>query len=84
MASYYGKYNIRVNTLIPGGVLGPKDTKYEQSKAFLKNYSKKVPLGRLANTEDIASAALFLASDASSYVTGSNFVLMVVGRQYNN
>ena len=41
MASYYGKYNIRVNTLIPGGVLGPKDTKYEQSKTFLKNYNKK-------------------------------------------
>ena len=75
MASYYGKYNIRVNTLIPGGVLGPQNTIHEQNKTFVENYNKKTPLKRLANPEEIASAALFLASDASSYITGSTFVV---------
>ena len=76
MASYYGQYNIRVNTVISGGVNGPvagKET--NQTSSFLKNYSEKTPLNRLANPHEIASAIQFLASDASSYMTGSLLVV---------
>tara|TARA_Y100000590_G_C15687691_1_gene1002237 strand:+ start:1260 stop:2084 length:825 start_codon:yes stop_codon:yes gene_type:complete len=77
MASYYGKYNIRVNNICPGGVLEKNlnSNKNLQSKIFIKNYSNKVPLKRLAKTSEIASSALFLSSDASSYVTGTSLVV---------
>ncbi len=68
-ASYYGKHNIRFNTLIPGGVLNNQD------KNFIKNYKNKVPLNRLANQSDIKGPAVFLASDASAYVTGESIVI---------
>ena len=71
MASYYGKNNIRINTICPGGVIDG------QNKIFIKNYSNKVPLKRMANSFEIANAVLFLASEASSYITGST--LMVDG-----
>ena len=71
MASYYGKNNIRINTICPGGVID------RQNKTFIKNYSNKVPLKRMANSFEIANAVLFLASEASSYITGST--LMVDG-----
>jgi len=76
MASYYGQFNIRVNTLCPGGILGPVAEKNEfQNATFIEQYSKKVPLKRLGLPEEIASVALFLASDASSYITGSTLVV---------
>ena len=76
MASYYGKYNIRVNTLCPGGIFGHvagKNTK--QDKNFIKNYSNKVPLKRLGKANEVALAALFLASEASSYITGTTLIV---------
>ena len=76
MASYYGKYNIRVNTLCPGGISGHvagKNTK--QDKNFIKNYSNKVPLKRLGKANEVALAALFLASEASSYITGTTLIV---------
>lgn len=75
-ASYYGKYNIRVNNLAPGGLLGHVAGKsLKQNKNFILNYSSKVPLKRLGNAEEVASAALFLSSDASSYITGSTLIV---------
>ena len=71
MASYYGKYNIRVNSLCAGGVFD------HQNKLFLKNYKKIVPLKRLARSDEIASVVTFLSSDAASYITGS--MIMVDG-----
>ena len=71
LASYFGKYNIRVNTVCPGGVFD------NQNKKFVQNYERKVPLKRMACAEEIAASVLFLASEASSYVTGST--LMVDG-----
>lgn len=68
-ASYYGKYKIRVNCLCPGGIFD------NQNEIFLKNYEKRTPLRRMGMPEDIASATLFLASDASSYITGSTFMV---------
>ncbi len=76
MASYYGKYNIRVNTVCPGGLKGSvQGVRKNQEINFIKNYSKKVPLSRLGYTIEIAYPVLFLASDASSYITGSTLVV---------
>ena len=76
MASYYGKNNIRVNTLCPGGLNGHvAGTEDGQNKIFIEQYSKKVPLKRLGNPEEVASAALFLVSDAASYITGTTMMV---------
>jgi len=71
IASYYGKKGVRANCLSPGGYFN------NQPEPFLSNYCKRVPLGRMLQNEDIKGAVVFLASDASEYVTGVN--LMVDG-----
>jgi NAD(P)-dependent dehydrogenase (short-subunit alcohol dehydrogenase family) len=71
LAAYWNKKNIRVNTLTLGGV---QDNSY-QSKNFIKKYSEKTILGRMAKKEEYEGAMLFLLSDASSYMTGSNLVI---------
>ena len=72
MASYYGQFNIRVNTLVPGGLEGHMAGKNDsQDPIFLRKYSQKTPLKRPGRADEIASTALFLAADASSYITGS-------------
>lgn len=71
MASYYGRFGIRVNSISPGGF------QTDQPDVFIKNYSKQTLLGRMATDNDIKGAAVFLASDASGYITGQN--LMVDG-----
>ena len=76
MSSFYGKHDIRVNTICPGAVQGHvAGGADEQNKEFIKNFSNKVPLGRLAKAEEMAGPVLFLATDASSYVTGLTLVV---------
>ena len=76
LASYYGKNGIRVNALCPGGISGHvKGSKNKQSIKFIKNYSDQCPLQRLAKVDEIAYAILFLCVDASSYITGTNFMV---------
>lgn len=73
MCSYYSKNKIRINSVCPGGVLSSKDK--NQSKKFLKNYKKFVPIKRLAEPNEIASCIIFLSMDASSYITGSTLIV---------
>jgi len=76
MASYYGRYNIRVNTLAPGGLTGHVAGKSDaQNPKFLEQYSGKAPLRRLGCADEVASCALFLSTEASSYITGSALVV---------
>ncbi|WJH32848.1 SDR family oxidoreductase [Paenibacillus sp. CC-CFT747] len=75
LANFYGKDNIRVNCISPGGY-NPVGTEKEiRSEPFLKQYIERTPLGRMAENDDIKGAVVYLASDASKYVTGHNLVL---------
>jgi NAD(P)-dependent dehydrogenase (short-subunit alcohol dehydrogenase family) len=65
-ASVLGPYQIRVNAIHPGGFFN------NQPDAFVRNYSANTMLGRMANATDLKGAVVFLASDASRYLTGTN------------
>ena len=69
LASYYREKGIRINCLTPGGVFDNHDIKFAQ------NYSDRTLLGRMANRDEFNGTMLYLASDASSYMTGANVIV---------
>lgn len=69
LATSWGEFNIRVNVLVPGGVYD------SQEESFHNEYVKRTPLGRMAVWSDYNGAILFLASDASRYMTGAILVI---------
>ncbi len=69
------KYNIRVNTVCPTFVVTPMTRKFLKSKKFKKEVLGNIPLGRFAELSDIATAAVYLASDAASMITGTSLLV---------
>lgn len=69
LATYWGARGIRVNTLVPGGVYNG------HAEEFVRRYSQRTPLGRMAERDDLVGMVLYLASDASRYCTGQEFIV---------
>jgi NAD(P)-dependent dehydrogenase (short-subunit alcohol dehydrogenase family) len=69
LATYWGCKGIRVNTLVPGGVFNG------HNHEFVRRYSDRTPLGRMADREDLVGMVIYLASDASRYCTGQQFIV---------
>jgi NAD(P)-dependent dehydrogenase (short-subunit alcohol dehydrogenase family) len=69
MTKILANKNVRINCISPGGLFN------HQPRQFLENYCKKVPLGRMANKDDIKGLIVLLSSEAGAYINGENIVM---------
>jgi NAD(P)-dependent dehydrogenase (short-subunit alcohol dehydrogenase family) len=69
-AALYGPRGVRVNALAPGGVVDPADTLTTGDAEFQRKYTERIPMGRMCQPSDLGGPLVFLASDASSFITG--------------
>jgi NAD(P)-dependent dehydrogenase (short-subunit alcohol dehydrogenase family) len=75
LAIQFARHNVRCNIIHPGIIDTPMQSPYLKDPAKRKSFEEAIPLGRIAEPREIASVALFLASDESSYVTGAEIVV---------
>lgn len=69
LSAYWGAKGIRVNTITPGGI------ESGQNSSFVEKYSNRVPMNRMGKSNELVGALIYLASDASTYVTGQNLIV---------
>ena len=69
LATYWAKKGVRVNTLTPSGIFNNQD------ETFLEEYTKRIPIGRMAKPDEMNGAVVFMLSEGSTYMTGSNLVV---------
>jgi NAD(P)-dependent dehydrogenase (short-subunit alcohol dehydrogenase family) len=74
-AREFAQYGIRVKTIVPGVFITPMTEKARQNPDMMANWKREIPMERLGDAEEVASAVLFLCSDASSYMTGTTLTV---------
>ena len=77
MCAHYSKSGIRINCVSPGGIIDKTKIRSKIYNKLLNNYSKRCPIGRMANPEEIADPIVFLASDSATYISGTNLIVDV-------
>ena len=75
LAIQFAKDGIRSNTILPGPVFSPMQSRWDREPAALNAIERHVPLGRVGQTQDIANACLFLLSDEASFITGTELTV---------
>jgi NAD(P)-dependent dehydrogenase (short-subunit alcohol dehydrogenase family) len=74
-AREFAQYGIRVNTIVPGVFITPMTEKARQNPEMMAKWMREIPMERLGDPEEVASAVLFLCSDGSSYMTGTTLTV---------
>lgn len=74
-AREFAQYGIRVNTIVPGVFITPMTEKARQNPEMMAKWMREIPMERLGDSEEVASAVLFLCSDAASYMTGTTMTV---------